>query len=156
MSTLNLDDRATMTIGERTTWVTGVLVLLTTAGYLAVVLPQLAHTPAAQIPWQLPMGVAIAVAILGTIVGTIVATIVAAIITRDPEQASDIRDRQIERHGDRSNVAVIGVGLAAALVLTMLELDPFWIGTALFSIGALGSLWGTATKIRAYRHSFRG
>jgi hypothetical protein len=155
-SAVNRDDAPTMTIGERTTWLYGALVLLTAAGYFAVVLPQLAHTPVARIAWQLPMLIAIGATVAGTIVGTVIATIAAAIITRDPEQASDIRDRQIDRHGDRASLAVMGVGLALALVLAMLELDAFWIGSGLFAIGAASALWSTVAKIRAYRRSFHG
>jgi hypothetical protein len=150
------DERASMTMGERTTWVYGVLVLLTTGAYFAVVLPRLADTPVAEIAWQVPMLVAIGVVIAGTIVGTIVSAIVAAIISRDLRQESDIRDTQISQYGERSNLAVIGAGIAAVLVLTMLELDQFWVGSALFAVGALGATWANATKIRAYRRSFHG
>lgn len=145
-----------MTIGERTTWCYGILVILTMTAYFAVVLPELAGKPASDIAWQAPMLIAIGVVIVGTIVGTIVSTIAAAIISRDPHEETDIRDKQIDRHGERSTLAVTGFGIATVLALAMFEVDQFWIGSALFATGAIGSIWGSVVKIRAYRNSFRG
>jgi hypothetical protein len=145
-----------MTMGERVTWVYGVLVPVTTAVYFATVLPQVATTAVDDIAWQLPMLVAIGIVIGGTIVGTIVSAIVAAIVTRVTEQESDIRDTQISRYGERSNLAVIGVGIGVVLAMAMLDLDQFWIGSALFTVGAVGATWANIAKIRAYRSSFHG
>ena len=91
----------------------------------------------------------------GSIVGAIVLSIVFAIVDRDrhptrPENA-DIRDKQIERHGDRIGQAIVAFGALGALVLAMLEVDLFWIGNTLFFIGAVGARWGTIVSIRAYR-----
>lgn len=150
------EERAPMTMGERTTWVYGVLVLLAAGAYFAVVLPRLADTPVADIAWQVPMLIAIGAVIAGTILGTIASAIVAAIVSRDMPQEADIRDTQISRYGERSNLAVIGVGIAAVLALAMVELDPFWIGSALFAVGVVGGTWANVVKIRAYRSSFHG
>lgn len=145
-----------MTMGERVTWVYAVLVPLTTLAYFVFVLPRLADTPVSEIAWQVPMIVAIAVVIGGTIVATIVSAIVAAIVTRDPHQGSDIRDTEISHRGERANLAVSGFGIALVLVLAMIDADQFVIGSALFAVGALGAMWASITKIRAYRSSFGG
>ncbi len=68
----------------------------------------------------------------------------------------DVRDKEIERHGDRIAQAITAFGAAAVLALAMLEVDHFWIGNALFLIGAVGATWGSIAKIRAYRGAFHG
>jgi hypothetical protein len=102
------------------------------------------------------MLIAIGVTIVGTIDATKITSIVAAIVTRDVEQASDIRDTQISRRGDRANLAISGVGLAIVLALAMLDVDQFFIGSALFAVGAIGGVGASITKIRAYRVTFDG
>lgn len=150
------DDPMPMPMGERVTWVYGVLALITAIVYFATVLPRLSDTPVGEIGWQLPMLVAIGVVIVGTIVATIISAIVAAIVTRDVEQGSDIRDTQISRRGDRVNLAVSGVGLAIVLALAMLDVDQFFIGSALFAVGTIGGIGASIAKIRAYRVTFDG
>lgn len=150
------DDPMPMPMGERVTWAYGVLATVTTIVYFAIVLPRLGDTPVGQIAWQLPMLIAIGVTIVGTIVATIISAIVAAIVTRDIEQGSDIRDTQISRRGDRANLVVSGVGLAIVLALAMLELDPFYVGSALFAVGTIGGIVASVAKIRAYRVTFDG
>ncbi len=150
------DDHLPMTVGERSAWATGILVPLATVGYLAVVLPQLASTPASEIAWQVPLIVSLVVAIAGTIVATVLSAIIAAVIARAPEAASDIRDRQIERRGDAVGAAVTGAGLAVLLVLAMIGIDHFWIGTTIAVGGAIGAASAAFARIRAYRRSFHG
>ena len=155
--TLPLDDAPMpMTLGERVTWIYGVLVPLAAIGYFAVVLPPIADTPLSQIAWQIPMIVAIAAVIVGTIAATIVSAIVAAIVTRDVEQSSDIRDTEISQRGERATLAVTGVGIALVLVLAMIDADQFVIGSALFAVGAVSAVWASIVKIRSYRSRFDG
>jgi hypothetical protein len=147
------DTRMTMTLDERSTWAYGILMPLTTIAYFAVVLPQLSSGGPSQVQWQVPMLIAVAVIILGTIVGTIISAIVSGIISRgvDTEFGSDIRDKEIDRHGNRIAEVVTGLGMAVVIVLAMLDVDTFWIGTAAFSIGAAGATWGAVVKLRLYR-----
>lgn len=147
------DAPMTMTLDERSTWSYGILVPVTTAAYFAVVLPQLGQGGPSQVQWQVPMLIAIGVIILGTIVATIMSTIVSAIRSRgvDTEFGSDIRDREIDRYGQRKTEIVTGIGFGAVIVLAMLDLDTFWIGSAAFAIGAIGGTWGAIVKLRAYR-----
>jgi len=144
-----------MTLDERSTWSYGILAPLTTAAYFAVVLTQLGETTPAQIQWQVPMLVAIGVVIVGTIIGTILSAIFSAVSSRgvDTEFGSDIRDKEIDRHGQRTTEIITGLGLGAVIVLAMLDLDTFWIGSAALAIGAIGATWGAVVKLRLYRRS---
>lgn len=145
-------DRVPMTFEERNTWLAAFLVPLSTLAYFAVVIPRLLRQPASEVAWVGPMLWSIGAVIVCTIVGSIVS----AIVTRDVKAETDVRDREIDRHGDRIAQAIMGFGAAAVLVLAMLRVDQFWIGNALFLIGAVGTTWGTVAKIRAYRGGFHG
>ncbi|WP_230687317.1 hypothetical protein [Catellatospora vulcania] len=146
------DDRVPTTFEERNTWWMAVLVPVTTLAYFAVVVPRLWRQPAAEIAWVTPMLWAIG----ATIVGSILGSIVSAMLARDNHTETDVRDRQIVRHGDRIAQAVLGVGAGAVLVLAMVRADQFWIGNVLFLLGAVGTTWGAVAKIRAYRGAFHG
>ena len=150
------EDRVAMTFGERTTWVS-VVAPAVAIGYFTVVLSRLREHPAADVSWIVPMLWAIGASIIGTIVGTIVISIGAGIANRGVlESKQDIRDKQIERYGDRTSYAITAIGTAAVLVLVMLEADHFWIGNALFLLGSIGATWGAIAKLRAYRGAFHG
>jgi hypothetical protein len=151
------EDRVAMTFAERNTWVSAFVLPATSLAYFAVVLPRLGDQPASEVSWVAPMLWAIGAAIVGTIVGTILVSIGAGIANRGVlESKEDVRDKQINRYGDRIAQAVTGFGTAAVLVLVMFEVDYFWIGNALFLLGAIGATWGAIAKIKAYRGAFHG
>src|SRR5918995_3934663 len=74
--------------------------------------------------------------------------------TRHHPVEADERDKQIARHGDYRAGLVIGFGALVAIILTMLELDHFWIAHTLFGAIVLGSLYGGIVKVIAYRRGF--
>lgn len=150
------DQRIPTTTSERAAWVAAVLTPLATAGYFAVVLPQLADTRVADLAWQAPMLWSMGLNFVGTIVVTIVAGVGAGLRREQLDTSSDVRDRDIDRYGSRVALTIAAGGLLAALVLAMLELDPFWIGSAAFLIGAIGATAGAIAQLRAYRGVFRG
>jgi len=151
------EDRVAMTFAERNTWVSAFVLPATSLAYFAVVLPRLGDQPASEVSWVAPMLWAIGAAIVGTIVGTILVSIGAGIANRGVlESKEDVRDKQINRYGDRIAQAVTGFGTAAVLVLVMFEVDYFWIGNALFLLGAIGATWGAIAKIKAYHGAFHG
>ncbi len=157
ISDIPSEDRVAMTFGERNTWVSAFILPATSIAYFAVVLPRLRDQPAAEVSWVAPMLWAIGASIVGTIVGVILVSIAAGIANRGVlESKEDVRDKQIDRYGDRVAQGIMGFGTAAVLVLTMLEADYFWIGNALFLIGSIGTTWGAIAKIRAYHGAFSG
>jgi prolipoprotein diacylglyceryltransferase len=150
------DDRDAPTTDQISRWASLTIIVAASAWYFATVLPQLGQTARSQIEWQVPMLWAIGVSIVGAIVLAIVFAIVSAIVTRREPENGDIRDRQIERYGNRLAQAIIAFGSLGVLVLAMLETDVFWIGNALFLLGAVGSVAGTIVSLRAYHGVFRG
>jgi hypothetical protein len=149
------EERVAMTFGQRNAWVSAFVMPTASIAYLAVVLPRLRDQPAAEVSWVGPMLWAIGATVVGTIVGTILISITAAIANQGVlESKEDVRDKQIDRYGDRLAQAVTAFGTAAVLVLVMVEADHFWIGNALFVIGSIGATWGAIAKIRAYHGVF--
>jgi hypothetical protein len=75
---------------------------------------------------------------------------------RDPdvELGSDQRDREISRFATRRSIGFLYAGLFLALVLAMLDVNTFWIGTAVFLMGALGSIAEALMRLSAYRRGF--
>jgi hypothetical protein len=145
-----------MTFGQRNAWVAAFVTPVAAVVHLAVVLPHLRDQPASEISWAGPMLWTIGATLLATIAGSILLSIVAAVVHRDVESEGDVRDRQIDHHGDRLAQAVTAFGAAGVLVLAMLEADHFWIGNALFLFGSIGATWGAIAKIRAYHGAFHG
>ncbi|MCU0302303.1 MAG: hypothetical protein MUF35_12020 [Candidatus Nanopelagicales bacterium] len=150
-----------MPFEEKTTWVSVVVGFLVALAYFVVVLPQLGDTPAADIAYQRPLVLAVIASILLTIVGTIAMAIASAVGAeiREPGSAdridrTDERDTLISRRGDVVGYYVASVGAVAALIITMLEVDYFWIANTLYLSFAVASLVGGVVKLRAYRRGF--
>jgi hypothetical protein len=150
-------DRAAMTFAQRNTWVSAFVLPATSIAYFAVVLPRLRDQPAAEVSWVVPMLWAVGASIVGVIVGTIVVSIASGIANRGVlESQEDLRDKQIDRYGNRIAQTITGFGTGGVLVLAMVEADHFWIGNALFLLGSIGATWGAIAKIRAYHGTFHG
>lgn len=149
-----------MTGEEKTAWVYGIVVILTSGTYFAWLAIQLASHPVEKIAWEVPLLVTIGASILGVIVLTIVSAIGGAVWSgirgrfQEPDFTKDERDRDISRLADRRNYAVISIGLFGTLVLAMLDVDTLWIGNWVFLGGTVGALIEVGTKVRAYRRGF--
>ncbi|TXK19466.1 hypothetical protein [Homoserinibacter sp. GY 40078] len=157
---MEIDERIPMNTSERAAWIALVLTPVTVAGYLVVVVPQLAGTAVGEIGWQVPMLWSMGINFVGTIVVTILVTIVAGIGAglrhQELETGTDERDRGIDRLGGRVALGISAAGLLAVLVLAMIEVDVFWIGNAAFLIGAIGATAGAIAQVGAYRGVLRG
>ena len=71
--------------------------------------------------------------------------------TRHRMVEADERDKLIERLGNYRAGLVVSLGALVGIILTMLELDHFWIAHTLFGAIVLGSLYGGIGKVIAYR-----
>jgi predicted membrane channel-forming protein YqfA (hemolysin III family) len=115
--------------------------------YFAIVLPQLATMPVADIDYQLPMlatiGLAIALAIA--------VAILLAIVSPKEAGKADQRDREIGRFGEYVGGTVLGVLTLVPLALTLLEVDWFWIANSLYLALAIAAFIGGVVKLVAYR-----
>jgi hypothetical protein len=153
------DEPVRMTVAERTVWASLVAVVVSSGGYLALMVPRLLSRPVTEISWVGPMLWTVGLAVAGSVLLTIVFTVAAAGRGGCPpagrgEVTSDVRDQEIGRLGWRASMTVIGIGFGAAWVLAMLDLHTFWIGNLLFLFGTVSAVVEATTKIRLYRRGF--
>lgn len=136
---------------EKSNWVVLVVGVPTLVAYLAVTVPQALGRPIAAVAWVEPMIATIVVFVAANVLGNIVA---AATNPREAD-ASDERDREIDRFGERVGNWLVVAGSIAALVLAMARADHFWIANAIFLGGMAGALLSSVTKIAAYHGPFQ-
>ena len=144
-----------MGYAERLTWTQLVSSLIATGVYFALVIPQLSAAPASEIDWGWPMLWCMLGGIAISIGGSIIWGIVAGMRDPDQEHRLDQRDREIERFGDRIGQAFLVIGGVAALVLSALRADWFWIGHAVFIGFFLSAVVGGIARLIGHRRGFQ-
>ena len=140
-----------MGYGERNSWAALGASAIGVIVYLALIVPQLQSTEAAEIVWFWPM--------LWTIMGAIALSIIASIIwgivagARHPEDAAveDVRDKDIARLGSRVGQAFLVIAMLGALILAAVRADWFWIANTLYLGFALSAITDGTTRIIVYR-----
>ena len=150
-----------MPFEEKVTWVSAAVFAIVPVVYVVDVLGQLGQMPASEIAYQRPMLIAIGISIVLIILGSI-ATGIGSGITAEimaPGSSADIgrsdeRDKTISQRGELVGYYVSSVGVVAAMALTMLEYDYFWIANALYLGFVVASLASAAVKLIAYRRGF--
>lgn len=148
-----------MTMEERSVWAQLVVFPLAGGIYFTVVLTRAAQIPIAEVSWVVPMiwtaGLLVGGIILGIIAQAIGSGISATVRGEEPEyEDGDIRDKEIERHGDYKARFFTSMGGVAVIVLAMARADHFWIANAIFLAGILGETYASIVKIRLYRRGF--
>ena len=154
------DDPVVMTAEERSVWVYLAVVVVTSSGYLAVVIPRAVSQPIEHVSWVTPMLWALGCSIGGTIIGSVVGSVSAAagvafrVISPAVHVEGDQRDKDIRAMGDRRAAWAASAAMLVVLVLAMTGADPFWIGNTVFVLGTVGAILETTTKLVAYRRGF--
>jgi len=131
------------------------------ATYVVKVLGLLGQMPASEIAYQRPMLTAIGVSIVLIILGSIATGVGSGITAEimDPGSGAEIgrsdeRDATIHQRGELVGYYLSSIGVVAALALTMLEYDYFWIANALYLGFVVASIGSAAVKLVAYRRGF--
>jgi len=156
------EEPTVMGMEERSAWVQVFAFAITTGAYLVVVLPEVSSKPIDDVDWVVPLLWALGISILTVIIGSIIAGVGGAIgltkrgLNVDSELASDSRDKDIARHARLRTYWVMPVLAMGALILAMLDVDTFWIGTFIFVIATIGAIADAVVRIRAYRRGFVG
>ncbi len=135
---------------EKQAWIMAVVTVVTYAVYVTVILGRAGSTPLADVPYAATLLWSIGAAIVAAIVLSIVVAIAA------PKEAGkkDQRDREITRFGDHVGNSFVVIGSMSALVMSLLELDHFWIANVVYLTFALSAVLGSVAKIVAYRWGF--
>lgn len=137
-----------MSYEEKGTWVFLTIAVVGYAVYLFLVLPQfLAGTAVAEIDWVTPMLWTIGGAIVAGIIGRILVEIVAP----SDSTKGDIRDKEIDRLGERVGSSFVVIGGVGALILAMFDVDTFWIANAIYLGFVTSGVLSGVTKLIAYR-----
>ncbi|WP_297736577.1 hypothetical protein [uncultured Maricaulis sp.] len=127
--------------------------ILALGWYLIRVVPQVFSRPLDEVSWKVEMAIAVVV-----FVGTLIADIVRAAISNrnELEEAGvvdDERDHAAERRGDAWGGHVMHGAAFIALMLLVLEFEPFWAANALFVGAMLAGLVSSLVKFLTYRGS---
>jgi len=136
-----------MTFQERSVLaMTGILVLVF-GWYLALVISEIAKSPAREIAYQ---GLMVPVVILLVILAALAHAVIAIAA---PAQAGsqDERDRLIGLRGHRIARYVLATGTVAGLGLAMVQADTFWIAQVLLGTLLIAEISDGTTKLVLYR-----
>ncbi|MDQ0576077.1 hypothetical protein [Agromyces albus] len=137
-----------MSYEEKGTWVLLTIAVTGYVVYLFLVLPQLlAGTAVGEIDWVTPMLWTIG----GAIVAGIVLRILVEIVSPSDSTKGDIRDKEIDRLGERVGNSFVVIGGVGALVLAMFDVDTFWIANTLYLGFVMAGVLSGVTKLIAYR-----
>ena len=118
--------------------------------YLVTILGRAQGIPLTEVPYVGAMLWTIGAAIVASIVGRIVV----AIAWPKEADKKDQRDKEIHRFGEYVGQSFVVIGAVAALLLSMAEVDHFWIANAVYLAFVLSALLGSTAKIVAYRRGF--
>jgi hypothetical protein len=137
-----------MSYEEKGTWVYLVVAITGFTVYLFLVLPELLNGIAVDEIDYVP-------AMLWTIGGAIVASIVLRILVEivwpSGNTRGDVRDKEIDRLGERVGNAFLVIGAIGALVLAMFEGGYFWIANVIYLCFVLSAILLSVTKVIVYR-----
>ena len=133
---------------EKGTWIYLAVAVAGYSFYLSLVLPEfLGGTPVDEIDYVPVMLWTIG----GAIVASIVARIVIEIIVPSESYKSDIRDKEIDRLGERVGSSFVVIGALGALVLAMFAAETFWIANVIYLCFVLSAILSSVTKLIVYR-----
>ena len=140
-----------MSFEEKNTWIYAVVSVAAFVAYVIVILGRAEGGPLADVPYVGPMLWTIGAAIVASIVGRI------AVAIAWPKEAdkTDQRYKEINRFGEYIGQSLVMVGAVLALVLSMAEVDYFWISNELYLLFVLSAVLGSIAKIVAYRRGFQ-
>lgn len=134
-------------IEEKRAWILLTVSATAYTAYLLTLTQQARHTPLSDLPYAPALLWSVALSIMASILLSI------AVSIASPRHANrkDQRDADIHRIGEYTGQSFLVIGGVAALIMSMLEIDHFWIANALYLAFVLSALLGSAAKIVMYR-----
>lgn len=139
-----------MSFQEKSTWIMLAVILAVYGWYFAVIGLEIGDIAVAEIAYRPLMLVTVG----ALVVLAVAAHIVIAVAAPKDADASDERDREINRNGEYVGGYVLGVGALFALGLAMFEVEHFWIANAILAALVLSEIVSGVTKVVQYRRGF--
>lgn len=137
-----------MSYEEKGIWVYLVVSVAAYGVYMLLVLPQLlSGIPVDEIDY-VP---AVFWTIGGAIVAAIVLRILVEIVVPSGSTRGDVRDKEIDRLGERVGSAFLVIGAIGALLLALFEGGYFWIANVIYLAFVLSAILASITKVIVYR-----
>jgi len=136
-----------MTLLERRAWTMLVVAVLAYTWYVVDVLARTGGTASlADVPYAAALLRSVVVAIGVNIAVEIVLTLRPGV-----SRETDVRDREISWFGDRVGQGFVVVAAVAAMLMSMLEWDPFWVANVVYLGFVLSAVVGSLAKVVTYR-----
>jgi hypothetical protein len=136
---------------EKRAWIMLVVTVLAYTTYVVVVLGRAHGAPLTTTAYVAPLLWSIGLAILANIA----LDIATSMGMPSSERRRDTRDKEIARVGDLTGQSFLVIGGLAALILSLVEADWFWISNVLYLGFVLSAVLGSATRIAGYRGRFQ-
>ena len=139
-----------MSFQEKSSWVMLVTVALVSGAYFAIVASEVDGADVADVNYQPLMLVTVVV----LVIVAIIAHAVIAAANPSEADASDERDKEINRYGEYIGGYALAVGTLVGLGLAMAEAEPFWIANVFLLGLVVSELVAGTTKVVLYRRGF--
>ena len=136
---------------EKRAWIMLVVTIVAYTTYVIVVLSRAHGAALTTTAYVAPLVWSIVLAILANIV----LAIATSLGMPSSERRRDTRDKEIARVGDLTGQSFLVIGGLAALVLSLVEANWFWISNVLYLGFVLSAVLGSATRIAGYRGRFQ-
>jgi hypothetical protein len=136
-----------MSYEEKGIWVFIVVTVTTYTGYVVIILNRAASQPVAEMPYVKTLLWSLGISIASSIAGRILVEI----LKPSDSYQSDVRDKDINRHGDYISGGVMSIGMLLPFILAMLESPYFWISNAIYLVFVVSTLTGAVAKLTGYR-----
>ena len=136
---------------EKRAWIMLVVTVVAYTAYVIVVLRRANGVPLTATDYVAPLVWSIVLAIIANIVLDIATSLG---MPRE-DRRRDTRDKEIARVGDLTGQSFLVIGGLAALVLSLMKADWFWISNVIYLGFVLSAVLGSMTRLAGYRGGFQ-
>jgi cytochrome b561 len=139
-----------MSYEEKGVWVYILAIAATATIYAFIIVGKLANQSVAEVDFgsTLLWSIGISIAL------NIVLRILVEIFTPSDSYKVDARDKAISRRGGYVNGVIIAIGMAGPLLLTIADVDNFWVANAIYAVFILAAIASSVVQVVTYRRGF--
>jgi hypothetical protein len=139
-----------MSYEEKGVWVYILAIAATASIYAFLIVGKLANQSVAEVDFgsTLLWSIGISIAL------NIVLRILVEIFTPSDSYKVDARDKAISRRGGYVNGVIIAIGMAGPLLLTIADVDNFWVANAIYAVFILAAIASSVVQVVTYRRGF--